>query len=230
MKSQTVYSLGTLRGAYEQRQDYLKAELALDNVKGSIERRALKQAEGGQNTNGALATDVSFLPLITAELDAHIKELHKSRKMVEKTLEKQAQAHPLWPFVQEIRGVGPLSFGQVIAEAGDLLNYSNPAKLWKRFGLAVLDGEAQARRKGAKGEMMGFSPRRRAILYNVSECLLKQNHEEFRALYDAVKAQELTKGISLIHAHKRAMRRMAKQFLKVLWQASRKTQELAIAS
>ena len=56
-----------------------------------------------------------------------------------------AKALPVASFVEETRGFGYLGLAQIVAEAGDLSNYANPAKLWKRFGLAVIDGRAQRR-------------------------------------------------------------------------------------
>lgn len=209
----------SLYAEYAQRQSYQQAELALANVARSIEYRAEKQKE----RDPAVAERLEYVPLLTGELKEHIKDLHKSRLQHERALEKLAMSHPLWKWVEGVRGVGPLSLAQILAEAGgELTNYPTPAKLWKRFGVGVIEGRAQGRVKDKDMAIkMGFDPTRRAVIFNVSECLIRANNEVYRAIFDEYKARQLEKGLIRIHAHKRALRYIGKQFLKHLWQASR---------
>ena len=170
------------------------------------------------------ATPSLSISAVTVDLRSSIAELHKKRLRHERDLVKLAERHPLWSWVKEVRGIGALSFGQILAEAGrDIAEYENPAKLWQRFGLGLVNGEIQRRRKGAKGALMGFSPRRRALAFVVSENLVKLNKGEFRAYYDSEKARQHEKipDASDGHCHKRALRHMAKRFLRELWRAAR---------
>ena len=64
--------------------------------------------------------------------------LLKQQKVQEKKLEKLAKQLPVWSWVENVRGVGPLSLAQMIGELGDLSGYSNPAKPWKRMGLGLV--------------------------------------------------------------------------------------------
>lgn len=43
-----------------------------------------------------------------------------------------------------IAGFGPLGLAQIVGEAGDIANYANPGKLWKRLGLAPYEGLAMS--------------------------------------------------------------------------------------
>src|SRR5207249_2643877 len=58
-------------------------------------------------------------PLLVRHLDEHRKALAKERKRWEKTIATLAVNSPLWPsFGSGVRGIGPLSFGQLLAELG----------------------------------------------------------------------------------------------------------------
>jgi hypothetical protein len=60
----------------------------------------------------------------------------------EKRMEELAAALPVADWIESIRGAGLLGLATIIAETGDLSNYSNPAKVWKRLGFAPFDGYA----------------------------------------------------------------------------------------
>ena len=60
----------------------------------------------------------------------------------EKVMGELAQQLPIYPWIETVRGAGALGLATIVAEAGDLANYPNPAKLWKRLGFAPYDGYA----------------------------------------------------------------------------------------
>lgn len=60
----------------------------------------------------------------------------------EKRMEALAAELPVADWIEGIRGAGLLGLATIIAETGDLSNYSNPAKVWKRLGFAPFDGFA----------------------------------------------------------------------------------------
>jgi hypothetical protein len=64
------------------------------------------------------------------------------RKDVETSMEKIAAELPVSKWIKGIRGAGLLGLATIYAEAGDLANFSSPAKLWKRLGFAPYDGFA----------------------------------------------------------------------------------------
>ena len=103
---------------------------------------------------------------------------------------------------------------------GDLGKYSNPGKLWKRFGLAP----GQRRYADAeKAIEAGYSPARRSVAYNLSESLMKQNKGYFRQVYLDRKAylKERSPDWKDIKVHREALRYLAKRFLRELWKAWR---------
>jgi hypothetical protein len=228
--------LSELRERYRLRCDYHSAEKRLTNQIKAVERRLAGQVpdenqspsasndEGGDHSaSGSHPRAVAAL--VTVHLSEAREQLAGHRKTAEKRIEQLAQQLPVWPWAKAIRGVGALSLGQIIGECGDLSGYANPAKVWKRMGLAVINGGRQRRVAGEEALDHGYSPRRRAVMWNLGECLVKQNQEgEYRTLYLARKEVERAKlpDAPQAHVHNRAKRYMEKRFLRDLWSAWRR--------
>lgn len=151
---------------------------------------------------------------------------HKARMHYEKAMTACAKQLPVWPWVEGICGFGALGLAQIVGEAGDLGSYANPAKLWKRFGLAVIEGRAQRRVSGEEALKHGFSPERRAAMFCIGDSLIKKQNE-YRALYLGRKEYEMSKlpeseGGRKIVWHRRAQRYTEKRLLRELWKAWRR--------
>lgn len=167
----------------------------------------------------------------------------KLRKAYEKELRALARQLPVWPWVKATVGFGDLMLGQIVGEAGDLSLYSAPGKLWKRLGVGIVQGQIQ--RKTTDKELaiaMGYNANRRAIVWNLGECLVKAGGA-YADLYRERKAYEIAKavaqGLTVIeaakiakmkptdrhayvskgHIDRRAKRWMTKQCLVDLWLA-----------
>jgi hypothetical protein len=137
---------------------------------------------------GGEDVDTPWRPIISATLvgiDAHDGQ----KKALEKAMVKYARRLPVigWVNAPEQRGFGGLFLAIVVGEAGDLANYANPAKLWKRMGCAPHQyaGVTQmpSTWRGGKPQKLpadewatvGYSPRRRSIAYLIGEGIVKQN-------------------------------------------------------
>jgi hypothetical protein len=149
--------------------------------------------------------------------------LERSLSALDRQLTKLAKGLPIWPYASSSRGLGALALAKIVGEAGDLSKYRTVSAVWKRCGLAVIDGQRQRKVANAEAAMVhGYSPERRSVLYVVAECLFKSqgtgdNSGPYRLIYDASKAKHLAKeGIAPIVAHKRALREMTKEMLKRL--------------
>jgi hypothetical protein len=148
-----------------------------------------------------------------------------------KEMERLAELLPVWKsFGEGVRGFGRGSLAVIVAEAGDLANYSDKSKLWKRMGLAVMDGMRQghvakglSRDDRAAAYMEhGYSPKRRSRVWNIGDALIKGNGDGiYRAAYLKRKEYERARDpeMKLIHAHRRAQRYMEKRLLRDLWRA-----------
>lgn len=148
-----------------------------------------------------------------------------------KEMARLAKQLPVWEsFGANVRGFGEVSLAVIVAEAGDLSNYSSIAKLWKRMGLAVMDGQRQGNPgKGADAAdwiAHGYSPVRRSRMWNIGDTLIKGNRTgPYRTSYLDRKAYEIARNPEMtpMQAHRRAQRYMEKRLLKHLWQAWRRT-------
>jgi hypothetical protein len=178
-----------------------------------------------------------------APLDAVESEATKKMEALARTL-------PVWAgFGEDVKGFGARSLAVVVAEAGDLSNYATVAKLWKRMGLAVMNGIRQGGlRKTASADdwiAHGYSAARRSYMFVIGDVLVK-NQGVYREVYLARKAYERERaeaaGLTVVpaakipakrqaefmsdgHVHRRAQRYMEKRVLKDLWIAWRQANE-----
>lgn len=206
----------SIRELYRQRDDLLRPEGNLCRQLKSIARRL----------NGTKETPKDWLEMSTAAAPVIATAYHTIKSncaRVERLLKKQVEQLPVWKsFGEPLRGFGAVMLGQIVGVAGDLDNYSNPAKLWKRFGLGLVNGERQRKCvNAAKAEAHGYSPQRRAVMAVIGQMMLMNHKGEYKDLYESRKAYEQTKGITLGHAHKRAHRYVQKRLLRDLWKAWR---------
>lgn len=167
-------------------------------------------------------------------------------KQAGKEMARLAQTLPVWEaFARDVRGLGAVSLAVIVGEAGPLDAYPKKGHLWKRMGLACLDGVRQGGlSKGAPAAAWvahGYCAPRRAAMFVIGDVLVKQG-EAYRAFYLARKQLERDKaeaaGLQVLpaakitkalesgamsegHIHRRAQRAMEKRLLKHLWQAWR---------
>jgi hypothetical protein len=96
-------------------------------------KEIIKQARAGAQS------DLSDIVLVSDEAR---KPTDAMRDASEKAMEKLAMQLPIYSWIEGVRGAGALGLATIIAETGDLSNYPNPAKVWKRLGFAPYDGFA----------------------------------------------------------------------------------------
>ncbi len=164
-----------------------------------------------------------------------------------KEMERLAHELPVWPWCEAIRGFGAVSLAVIVGEAGDLADYPRKGHLWKRMGLAVLDGIRQGglKKTAVKEEWLahGYNRQRRSRVWNIGDALIKGNGDgAYRECYLARKVYERDRaeaaGLTVApaakipkkraaefmsdgHIHRRAQRYMEKRLLRDLWQAWR---------
>lgn len=144
--------------------------------------------------------DTPLKPVIIVTMKG-IDEFLLKQTEYEKGMLKLVKQLPVSKWVELQVGFGQLNLAIIIGECGDLSNYSSPAKVWKRMGLAPQEFDGKVAmgstwRYGKEGklpaevwESFGYSPRRRSIAYLLGECLIKQNHDIYRKRYDEAKAR-----------------------------------------
>lgn len=163
----SITASGNSAGAYARtllgwRLDMPEAERA------KIAKRAAKMVAAirkGVETDEPMAATIA--PVIMAS-HAGQAPLTKLRDHTELEMEKLARALPVYPFAKAVKGFGDLALAVVVSEAGDVGAYKSRSALWKRLGLAVIDGERQGRRTSAEeAARHGYNPHRRAEMYAV---------------------------------------------------------------
>lgn len=103
------------------------------------------------------------------------------RKDCAKDLEFIAKQLPVYEWARGVKGFGLISLASIVGEAGDLSNYSTVSKLWKRLGLAVMNGNRQGRvgdglsrdDRSAAYKEHGYNPERRSVTWVMADSMFK---------------------------------------------------------
>jgi len=206
-----------LQGLQRQRTVYIKSRIMVGNrlqalVAGTMgyssgmkeaERRAVF-SEAGKLIQRVVEGEEHAMSSMILVHYTGISEFVRVQKELEKKMVARAKQLPVaaWLEAPEQKGFGMQSLATVIGEAGDLNNYANPAKVWRRMGCApwTFRGETKMGatwRSGKEGKLpaeewtnYGYSPRRRSLAYLIGEGLVKQNGEgPYRQRYDEAKAR-----------------------------------------
>lgn len=184
--------------------------------------------EKGTNHPMAESCHMACMALFAARIP-----LEDQRAAYEKTLAKLGKRLPIAHMADQIKGVGHLALAKIVGECGDLSAYKSVSAVWKRAGLAVINGERQRRKSDAELALLhGYSPDRRSTFWNVADPLLKaqgkdENAGPYRQFYDVEKTRQIEeKECSKAQAHNRAMRHMTKKLLKDLTVEWRRVENL----
>lgn len=203
-----------------------------DETDASDEIDGVDQGTRDNHNKDVLAVDLILnASVIIAPLLQSRHLLAQERKRVEKEMTSLAGQLPVASWVISVRGLGLLGLAQIVGEAAAPLSaYATVAKLWKRFGLAVMpDGTRQRKVTDVEAALEhGYSPSRRAVIWAIGDSLLRAQSArgtrlpgEYRKLYDERKEYELprvqTSKAPKGHAHKRASRYVQKRLLRDLW-------------
>lgn len=227
-----------LARAHRSRQAFVSAKVKIQLQIKAMQRSAHAQAGCPKATHATCPGVYKTQTVDTEALaDVALKPLEKYADVQLKMMLKVAEQLPAsaLEFCDSIRGFGRASLAQIVAEAGDLSNYPNPAKLWSRMGLGLS--------KSGDTFYEGRSPTRRAIMAVIGANFLKSGGA-YRLLYDERKAYEQTKppcgkklkvkddeGVMCMsadgttcrpgHIHNRTLRWLEKRLLRDLWRAWR---------
>jgi hypothetical protein len=108
-----------------------------------------------------------------------------------------------WLSTDECRGISLGMLATIVGEAGNLSNYPNPAKLWRRLFGAPYEKDGKVMmpsrwrlEKGLSGEEweeIGYSPRRHATMQQLKENIVRQNGDgPYRRRYDEARERTRT--------------------------------------
>lgn len=153
------------------------------------------------------------------------------RAQTEKEMRRLVKSLPVYAWTKDVAGFGELGLAIIIGETGDLNNYATKERVWKRLGLAVIEGERQQKRTNTdQAAAHGYTPRRRAEIWTIADSMFKHQWvgaKEDRAagpsgpygeVYARRKAHtEGREGWTLAHRDNDARRVMTKALLENLW-------------
>ncbi len=131
--------------------------------------RVRRAVERGDNGPFPAWADADLIRISAQSRDAW----DAMRAGVEKQMERLAKTLPVYPWWSEIRGAGAKGLAIIVGEAGDLGSYRDKSALWKRLGLAVIDGERQRRVGGDAATVHGFNPVRRAEIWTIADSMFR---------------------------------------------------------
>lgn len=184
--------------------------------------RAMGKAPPPGKMPATTKADAAVVKAAYPAFHAALDVLQEQQRLEEKKLIADTWQLPIMEWAATVRGLGPLSVAALIAEAVDPGRYATPSRLWKRYGLAVIDGGRQRLVAGEAASAHGYNPQRRAALYLIGENLIRTNNVAARAIYDRAKAAALAKdGVTKMHAHKHGLRIAQKRLVLAFWLAWR---------
>lgn len=151
-----------------------------------------------------------------------------------KTIARLAKQLPVADWAKGVAGLSERFLGLIVGECGAPVGeFRNPSCVWKRMGMAVIDGGRQRKVVGDAAVEHGYVARRRALMWNIGESIIKQQvrkHEdgtrcaigELGQVYIDRRAYlEARDGEDVKRVHTNAKRYMEKRLLRQLWQAWR---------
>lgn len=105
------------------------------------------------------------------------------RNQVEKDMRRLAQTLPAYQWVKGVAGLSDLGLAVIVGETGDLSAYATKERVWKRLGLAVIEGFRQRRMADAdQAAVHGYNPKRRAEIWAI--CSDSMSRQQWRGAKD----------------------------------------------
>jgi hypothetical protein len=208
----------------ERKKAFKQAQAMVKKVEAMLKKA---KKEGSENLI------VDAYPIIASSLAAigHYKGI---KKMIEEGMKELAEKLPVAAWAATVHGFGTTSrlfLAEIIGETGDLSNYANPAKVWRRLGCApfLFDGKTlmgSTWRYGKEGKLpaeqwqeFGYNPRRRSLAYMIGKVIVFSNKDIYRARYDETKAAMARKHpeYSKLRCDRHGMLLATKMLLRDLW-------------
>lgn len=179
---------------------------------------------------GKAGPDDAVLVMVLMPFAAAIEHFDETIHPINLRLEKLAKKLPIAAWVQSVTGLGFGSVAAIVGEAGDLSKYPSVSGVWKRMGLAVIDGDGRQRKVASADAALihGYSPERRSVVWVMADSMAKlqrtwidkETGEVRKApgIYGEVLEREkdkaLAAGLSKAHAEARGKRHMSKAVLR----------------
>jgi len=196
--------------------------------------RAYKEFIGREDYSGREVQQHELRPLLT--------RYKRDEEGKAKDIQHQSKEHPIYPWLIDVRGIGPVLAGGLLALIGDIGRFDTVSKLWAYAGMHVIDGKAP---KLERGKRANWNSTLRTLCWKLGESFVKAGGQ-YRELYDAYKKRDRAKHPEKLnsgrksrkgkaiwmytdgHIHARAKRYAVKILLSHLWEYWRLFEGLAV--
>ena len=146
-------------------------------------------------------------------------------KSKDKAIVKKTNELPECEWWISHKGLSAKGLGLLTGDAGDIARFDKESQLWKRMGMAVIDGKRQRRVAGnaAKAIEHGYNSDNRATMFTIVSSLNMERNKECYAdhpwfnLARDYKKRKLAEGDRPCVAEARANRRIGKRILRDLF-------------
>lgn len=159
------------------------------------------------------------LGLPTSYARQALEDLKETEAKLQRYVKAMLKTNTLYnAWLKHVKGIGPLLSASLMADLGSPERFQTVGQLWAYAGEHVVDGKAPRRKKGEKAN---WNSNLRMTLFKVSSQFVRIKGCYGRQLYDEYKAYYINRDgpEPKWRPHKRAMRRVAKDFLRCLWLA-----------
>lgn len=186
--------------------------------------KAFDRILAGKPKDGDEMMEMALMPFIPA-----VTKFDADMAPIEKQMVRLAKKLPIAKWADGVRGLGAASVAAIVGEAGDLSVYPTVSGVWKRLGLAVIEGGRQRRVANAEAALEhGYSPERRSVVWVMADAMAKHQRTwidkktgevtkpagPYGEILEAEKAKALAKGWTPLHAENHAKRVMSKAVLR----------------
>lgn len=196
--------IASINDAWRKRQGIVRAMTKL-SLQAQATLRSGRDREEAAKHYAVVAKDPTHIdyPIIAPYLEAQAP-LAGHRASYEKTLVKLVKQLPIYKWAEGVSGLGEVSLSGLVGECSGFNAETNEtwsigqmksvSALWKRMGVAVVGGIRQQRVKGDAAIEHGYVAERRAVLWNIGECIVKAQWRKentvhaYGKLYGEIKA------------------------------------------
>ena len=141
--------------------------------------------------------------------------LKGGEKKFEAELIKMIEGHCTWPWVEQVKGVGPTTIGRLIGKT-DIHRVETVSEMWAHCGFG-LNADGTPQRKHAR-EKLNYDAHLQSNCVMLGESLMRQK-DSYYEFY--LSQKKLHSELTPAHCHNRAFRHMIKLFLSHFWETWR---------
>lgn len=158
-------------------------------------------------------------------IDTHLK-LEQLEKKVLGQLVTGCNQTSIWPWLQDVKGVGPRLGGMLIGHI-DIARAPTVSALWRYAGLAVMNGQAEHREKGQK---LHYNHVLKKTCFLIARSFLMAESSPYVEEYQKAKTEYMASRPDWTPKHRdlAARRKMVKLFLSHLWVTWREAEGLPV--